>query len=520
MKLDSEQVLQNRARLSHSDAPASGWPRTCALLAAAIVGILAIYRETAASMVGIWDSSETFMHGYAIVPIVLVLIWRKRAVLARIAPRHDYLGFVLLALAGCGWLVAAAAQVQVVQQYAMTAMIPAAVLALAGRRVASAIAFPLAFLLLAVPFGEAFLPRLMDWTAEFTVGALSASGIPVYREGNFFAIPSGQWSVVEACSGLRYLIASLTVGALFAYLNYQRAWKRVVFVALSLAVPIFANFLRAYMIVMIGHLSDMKLAVGVDHFLYGWVFFGIVIGLLFWLGSFWRDPAPKAEQPSLHGQPASLIAAIASGCAVVGTAAVWPAYAAHLDSAAGERGPVALASPKAASGWAADAAETLDWRPRYAGAAASSFQLYRKEGRAVALYVGYYRDQRPGAELVSSINSVDTASWVGMSTAQRTEALGAAVTVHETHLRAGARRLLVWQWYRIGESDLSSPYLAKAILARDRLLGRSDDSAVIILAAPYEERPERAAETLREFGREMRPALIEALADARAGGSR
>ncbi len=172
-----------------------------------------------------------------------------------------------------------------------------------------AIAFPLAFLFLGVPFGEAFLPRLMDWTAEFTVGALRLSGIPVYREGNFFAIPSGQWSVVEACSGLRYLIASLTVGALFAYLNYQRMRKRVLFVALSIVVPVLANFLRAYMIVMIGHLSNMKLAVGVDHFLYGWVFFGIVIGLLFWLGSFWRDPAPSIEQEAtghLNGRPVSV----------------------------------------------------------------------------------------------------------------------------------------------------------------------------------------------------------------------
>ncbi len=520
MKLDSEQVLQNRARPSRRDAPASGWPRTCVLLAAAMVGILTIYRETAASIVGLWSSSDTFMHGYAIVPIVLFLVWGKRSVLADIAPRHDYLGFVLLAIAGCGWLVASAAQVQVVQQYAMTAMIPATVVALAGRRAAMAIAFPLAFLLLGVPFGEAFLPRLMDWTAEFAVGALRFSGIPVYREGNFFAIPSGQWSVVEACSGLRYLIASLTVGALFAYLNYQRAWKRVLFIALSLAVPIVANFLRAYMIVMIGHLSNMKLAVGVDHFLYGWVFFGVVIGLLFCLGSFWRDPAPTADPQGWQGQPASMAAAVAAGCAVLGTAAVWPAYAAHLDSAAGEGGPVALASPRAGSGWAADGADTLDWRPRYSGAVASSFQLYRKEGRAVALYVGYYRDQRPGAELVSSINSVDTPSWVGMSTAQRTEELGATVAVRETHLRAGARRLLVWDWYRIGESEFSSPYLAKAILARDRLLGRSDDSAVIILASPYEERPERAAETLREFSREMRLALLEALADAKRGSSR
>ena len=41
---------------------------------------------------------------------------------------------------------------------------------------------------------------------------------------------------------------------------------------LSIVVPIVANGGRAYMIVMIGHLSGMKLAVGADHLVYGWVF--------------------------------------------------------------------------------------------------------------------------------------------------------------------------------------------------------------------------------------------------------
>ena len=130
---------------------------------------------------------------------------------------------MLLAGAGLAWLVAAAGQVQVVQQYAMVAMIPAAVIAVAGRRVALALAFPLAFLLLGVPIGEALIPPLMEWTADFTV---TRSGCPAFRSsarGLFFTIPSGNWSVVEGCSGLRYLIASITVGALFAYLSYRRA---------------------------------------------------------------------------------------------------------------------------------------------------------------------------------------------------------------------------------------------------------------------------------------------------------
>jgi exosortase/archaeosortase family protein len=153
-----------------------------------------------------------------------------------------------------------------------------AVPAVFGWAVARELTFPLLFLFFAVPVGEFMVPPMMEWTADFTVKALQLTGIPVYREGLQFVIPSGNWSVVEACSGVRYLIASFMVGTLFAYLNYRSSKRRVIFMLVSLAVPIVANWLRAYLIVMVGHLSDNKLAAGVDHLVYGWVFFGVVIG--------------------------------------------------------------------------------------------------------------------------------------------------------------------------------------------------------------------------------------------------
>ena len=150
-----------------------------------------------------------------------------------------------------------------------------------------------------MPFGEALIPPLIDFTADFTVTALQLTGIPVYREGSFFTIPSGNWSVVEACSGLRYLIASFTLGALYAYLTYRSLKRRLIFIALSVIVPIIANGVRAYLIVMTGHLSDMSLAVGIDHLIYGWVFFGLVMLLLFWAGSFWREDG-RISQSALN----------------------------------------------------------------------------------------------------------------------------------------------------------------------------------------------------------------------------
>ena len=504
MKADSEALLMKRGL---------GWRGALLFIALAVTAILVVYSQTALSMVALWRSSDTYAHGYLIAPIALFLAWRKRRELAAIAPRVDALGFVLLGGAGFLWLVAEAGQVQIVQQYAVTAMIAAAVLAIAGRRAARALAFPLAFLLFAVPFGEAFIPRLIEWTADFTVGALRLSGIPVYREGSFFTIPSGNWSVVEACSGLRYLIASMTVGALYAYLTYRRFWKRAVFFSAAIAVPILANFVRAYLIVMIGHLSSMRLAVGVDHFIYGWVFFGVVIALLFWIGSFGRDASLPAARSHVSIQPASQKSAFAAAAvAAIALAAVWPIYASHLGQE--DATSVALAAPPGAAGWVLASPPASHWRPRYVGASASALAVYRHGERSVALYLAHYRDQRQGAELVSSQNVVagDAASpWASMGESFRTEN---TLPVRETRLRSSSGRLLVWDWYRIGGHDLSNPYVAKAILARDKLLGRGDASAAIVVAAPYETRPDVAADTLRSFIRDMLPAIERVLTDA------
>ena len=117
----------------------------------------------------------------------------------------------------------------------------------------ASLAFPLLFLLFAVPFGEVFIAPLIEFTADFTVAAVQLTGIPVLRNGTRFDLPTGSWSVVEACSGVRYLISSVTLGCLYAYLTYRSTTRRALFVALSIVVPIIANGLRAYMIVMIGH---------------------------------------------------------------------------------------------------------------------------------------------------------------------------------------------------------------------------------------------------------------------------
>jgi len=181
---------------------------------------------TFSDMWRVWGASGTFTHGYLIFPIVLLLLWMRRAEWHAAQPRPGIAGFALVALAAGIWLVGSVLHLNVLMQFGAVGLLVAEVIAIAGFQIFRQFAFPFLFLLLAVPAGEELVPWLMDFTAAFTVKALDFVGIPVYSEGRLIYIPTGNFAVEKACSGVRYLIASLMVGTLFAYLNYRAMWRR------------------------------------------------------------------------------------------------------------------------------------------------------------------------------------------------------------------------------------------------------------------------------------------------------
>ena len=450
--------------MASASPAASGWPRAGLTLGAVILLAFALFWPTFMSMAEVWERSETFAHGYTIFPISLWLIWRRRLALARMSPRADGRGLVAMALAAAGWLLADAGSVNVVAQYAFIAILISTVWAILGWAVVWALFFPLMFLFFAVPVGEFLIQPLMGVTADFTVAMLQFTGIPVYREGTFFSIPSGDWSVVEGCSGLRYLIASATLGVLYAYLTY-RSWKRrLLFSIAAVIVPIFANSGRAYMIVMIAHLSDMKLALGVDHYIYGWVFFGFVMLLLFWIGSFWRED----DQPE-------------------------------------------------------PAASFTSWTPHWVGADRQVREAFARDQQSVLLEINYYAAQRQDAELVNSQNFMirqKDPHWSNVGESLTTvEIAGRPYPVRQAKMRgADGQRLLVWQWNVVNGQPTVNDLAAKLVLALDRVRGARDDGASVLIATPYDDVAsiDTARATLARFAADMQPAIARSLAAVEA----
>ncbi len=480
------------------------WIQFLPLLLALVVWILYWYRDTALAMVAIWARADTYAHAFVVPPISLWLIWRKRHELALLRPEPTFLLVFPVLVTTAFWLMGELAAVNALTQFTFVLILLLAIVSILGLRISHRIAFPLGFLLFCVPVGDFMVPTLMEWTAWFTVLALRVTGIPAYQEGMQFIIPSGKWSVVEACSGIRYVIASVTVGTLFAYLNYVSLRRRLIFIGISAIVPVIANWLRAYIIVMLGHLSGNKVAAGVDHLIYGWLFFGIVIAIMFIIGARWSEVPPATKpvpmrQVNIHPPtPAGNTWLVTVGIALV--AAAGPLGFVAIDGNERSAAP-RLARLALPAGWS-EAEPFTNWKPAYPSASVERQATYTQDEKTVGLYVGYYRNQDYQRKLVTSTNVLvasNDPAWLVVSGEREKVTLdGMPLGVRTAELLrmdATSQRLVVWQWYWIDGKPTASDIEAKLLTAIARLRGRGDDSAVIILYANQES----AADTLPAF---------------------
>jgi exosortase A len=487
------------------------WVTALCLLTLSALATVALLWPSALSISHIWLNSETYQHGMIIVPLAVFLAWTRRHQLALIAPRPSAWGLAWLALAGLAWVLARSVDVKLVQHFALVAMLPGLVITLLGVRAALILIFPLGFVFFAVPFGDFIVPKLQDYTAWFSVQMLRLSGLPVYQDGYYISIPRGNFVVAEVCSGVRYLIASLALGLVYADLSYRSVWRRLALVALAIALPIIANGIRAYGIIMIAHWTNMEYAVGVDHLIYGWLFFGLVMVLLFWLGSLWWEKQPASDQPAVVAKPvAAPLSRRAMTVILVLMAVILVAprggdlwltdRAARIAVASEPRLPTDLPNwqgPQPASGV---------WQPQYHDAHAEQAGLYHADDSEVELHLYHYLNQGDGSEIVSYRNRIyDGRVW--RRSAERaqlvTSSTGQSLRVHETVLSGPGGSRLVWHWYQIGEHATIHRVEVKLREAEALLRGDGRGSLLVAVSAAGGHSPEALRAALEPFIAEL-----------------
>src|SRR6266850_2765748 len=116
-------------------------------------------------------------------------------------------------------------------------------------------AFPVAVIFIAVPWPTALetpvIQGLMRVVARVAAETAMLLGTPAQVEGNLIRVSNGLVGVNEACSGIRSLQTSLMIGLLFGEVKRLSVLRRVALVAGAVAIAVFANFLRAVVLVTV-----------------------------------------------------------------------------------------------------------------------------------------------------------------------------------------------------------------------------------------------------------------------------
>jgi exosortase A len=478
------------------------------VLAFSWIATIALFWDTVVSIVSVWSHSKTHEHGFLVLPIFLYLIWRVRGQVKLLQPHPNYWGLALLFAVSVAWLLGRLVNIGILQQFALVAMLSSIAWVMLGTEITRALLFPMLFLFFGVPVGEEIVPVLQDYTAWFVVKALQASGVPVFWEGRLLTIPSGTWEVHESCSGIRYVMASLTFGYLYAGLTYRRWSRRTVFFVASAIVPIIANGLRAYAIVMLAHFSSNSIAVGVDHFIYGWLFFGFVVAPLILVGERWREkpwhPEPVSVRISLKEQSGptdsgvTVVFAAFIGLVILATA---PLSVAAIQ---GRPSPPTVIRPIdlfVAHPWEGTETQASVWYPRFIGASAEQLRHYKSGAYMVDVYVAYYDQEQNGRELISSQNDiVDRKRWTPTRVSTRRVFVdGMPLNVKEVTARSRVLNQVTWSWYWIDGRFTANPYYAKLLQLQSKIFHGQAGGAAIVLAAPYRDNESEAIRALSDF---------------------
>lgn len=227
--------------------------------------------------------SAEYSHMLLVAPVVFLLLWQRRERLARVPLAATATGAGVAMLGVAMDFAGFATQVDLIKDTGMVVMLLGAIVTVTGWAWVIRAAPALAALVFFIPIPGRVRQRialpLQEVSAAITEYILDFFGVPLVRLGNVLQINGVDVAVAEACNGMRMVVALGLVAYAFAFSMPLRPWARVVILAASPLVAVFANVLRLGPTVLFYGYADKELA-DFAHDVSGWLVLLVALGVL------------------------------------------------------------------------------------------------------------------------------------------------------------------------------------------------------------------------------------------------
>lgn len=265
---------------------------------AIVVGlvVLAYWGTIRTQLIGRWSTDGNWSHGFLIPVFSLYFLWMNREKLAACRVQPSYLGLPVLALSlGTYFYSTWVLRMGYPGTLSIVGTIFGVTLLLAGRDVMRVAWFPILFLVLAVPlpsrlYVAATMPlRELSSAAAAAIMPLFVSGLHTDAQAvviDYMRVGQepGTLNVEEACSGMRLIMAFVTLGVAMAHLGDRPLWQRLVMVAACLPIAMFCNVVRVTTTGLLFVTGNDEWARGTPHQLLGLLMLVLALGLFSALG--------------------------------------------------------------------------------------------------------------------------------------------------------------------------------------------------------------------------------------------
>jgi len=254
---------------------------TCGLT----VLLLGIYYPILHNMVLHWSATQDYQHGFLVVPLAIWFAYERRWDLEDAPIKGSWLGLIPMFIGLLSLTIGRLGTELMTMRAAFVFTLIGLVLLLLGREIFKILAFPLFFLFLMVPLPQSLVNTiafpLQLIAAKSAVWSLQELGIPALVEGNIIHLAHAELFVADACSGLRSLMALVTLGIVFAYFFKRGAlWFQLLLVASTIPIAIVVNSFRVALTGLLAHHLGQEVATGAIHDFQGIITFSLALLML------------------------------------------------------------------------------------------------------------------------------------------------------------------------------------------------------------------------------------------------
>jgi exosortase len=257
------------------------------------------------------ETNSDDSHGMLIPFAVLALVWWKRKQLLELPQRAWWPGVALLIFAVVLHLIGYVVQQPRISIAAFFVGLYALVGLTWGWKWMKATFFPFVLFAYSMPLSsldiltKITLPLRILAAAASTLIAHGLLGLDVVRQGTMIFNPNHTFSyeVAAACSGIRSLIALSALMLIYSMMNFDKTWKRVSIILLSLPLALFCNIIRVLAMVVVGETFGFQAAKRTDDT--AWIFtFALAVIAMFVISHFWADKKPSTRSATTEEVPA------------------------------------------------------------------------------------------------------------------------------------------------------------------------------------------------------------------------